>query len=112
MSVAPAPGEHANRSKATVEANDDRVVEMRTAGKSFATIARAVGLDSARDALAAFNRGIRSRPAKELATLRKAELKRLDTLAKRVKARAELGADDIAVRLKRVERIRVELLAD
>lgn len=91
---------------------DDEVVKLRSKGTSFANIARVLELDSARDALAAFQRGIRSRPGPELAKLRDAELKRLDALAIRVKARAELGADDIARRLKRVDRMRTDLLAD
>jgi hypothetical protein len=95
-----------------VAAKDNEVVQLRSSGKSFMSIARTVGLDSSRDALAAFNRGIRSRPARELAELRAAELKRLDVLAKRVSAQSELSADDISRRLKSVARLRTDLLAD
>ena len=96
-----------------VEARDDEVVKLRSSGKSFATIAKTLGLDTSRDALAAFNRGIRTRPVADLAKLRAAEMKRLDGLATRVRARTqELGADDIARRLKRVDRMRTDLLAD
>jgi hypothetical protein len=96
-----------------VEARDAEIVKLRSTGRSFVSIAKTLGLDTARDALTAFHRGIRSRPAAELAKLRDAELERLDALAKRVRARtAELGADDIARRLKRVDRMRAELLAD
>jgi hypothetical protein len=95
-----------------VAAKDAEVVQLRSAGKSFITIARTVGLDSSRDALVAFNRGIRSRPAPELAELRAAELTRLDVLAKRVSAQTELAPDDIARRLRSVERLRADLLAD
>lgn len=112
MSAVQSSDNHADRGRKTVDAKDAQVVDLRTKGKSFVNIAKTVGLDSARDALAAFNRGIRSQPAAELAKLRDAEIKRLEILAKRVKARAELGADDIARRLKRLDRMRADLLAD
>ncbi len=112
MSAVASSDDHADRGRQSVDAQDSQVVDLRNSGKSFVTIAKTVGLDSARDALAAFNRGIRSRPAGELAKLRDAELKRLEKLGKRVKARAELGAEDIARRLKRLDRMRADLLAD
>jgi hypothetical protein len=100
-------------SRETVGARDDEVVALRTKGKSFVTIAKTLGLDGAGDALTAFNRGIRSKSPGELARFREEEGKRLDLLARRVSARTgELGADDIAKRLKRVERLRADLLAD
>jgi hypothetical protein len=107
-----APAAASDRGRDAVDTTDARVVDLRSKGKSFAAIARILKLDSARDALSAFNRGIRARPAAELTKLRAAEMKRLDGLAKRVRARAELGADDIARRLKRVDRMRADLLAD
>lgn len=95
-----------------VASRDAQAVELRSTGKSYAAIARALGLDNSRDAVAAFNRGIRAKPVAELARLRVAEGERLDLLARRMKAREELGPADMAQRLKRVESLRAQLLAD
>jgi hypothetical protein len=69
----------------------DKVLELRTAGKSFAAIASAVGVEKKVDALRLFLAAIDTRPAKEQAELRKAENRRLDALER--KARANEDAD-------------------
>ena len=63
------------------------------------------------DAQAAFNRALRRRPPKEQATIRQAELARLDDMAKRVRDNKELTADAVSRKLKAVDRLRTLLLA-
>lgn len=92
--------------KNAAELQDERVLEMRQEGKSFATIAKAEGYDRVSDAPIAFNRAMRRRPADQQAKLGKAELVRLDELEKRVRADSELTEDTAARRLKAVEKLR------
>jgi hypothetical protein len=63
----------------------DKVLELRTAGKSFASIATAVGVERKVDALRLFLAAIDTRPAKEQAELRKAENRRLDALEQKTR---------------------------
>ncbi|MGH9179110.1 MAG: hypothetical protein ACRD0N_11235 [Acidimicrobiales bacterium] len=91
---------------------DDEVLRLRTDGKSFATIARALDFERARDANAAFNRALRRRPESEQVALRRNEQDRLDRLAEVVKADEALGADVRARRLLAVDKLRAKLLAD
>ena len=70
----------------------DRVIELRSAGKSFASIAESVGMKRSLDAFAAFVAGLATRPPDEQAKLRAEEHKRLDTLEQRIQKRPD-GAD-------------------
>jgi hypothetical protein len=75
------------------DARVERVLELRSAGKSFATIATEVGIDRKVDALHLFLKAIDTRPADEQVVLREAENRRLDALEAKTRAN-----DDVAAR--------------
>jgi hypothetical protein len=91
---------------------DDQVLKLRSEGKSFAGIAKTLGLSRPSQANEAFNRALRRQPAAKQDALRQRELVRLDALIEGVQANAELAPDDVARRLRTVERLRAKLLAD
>ncbi len=70
----------------------DKVLELRSAGKSFAAIATAVGVERKVDALRLFLNAIDTRPAKEQAELRKAESLRLDALEQKARENEDAEA--------------------
>jgi hypothetical protein len=78
-------------SAAKRDARGDQVLALRTAGKSFATIAAEVGVERKVDALRIFLAAIDTRPDEEQVTLREAENRRLDALER--KARENDDAD-------------------
>jgi len=90
---------------------DEQVLTLRDQGRSFAGIARELGLGSAVDANAAFNRALRRHPPEEQAVLRRGELERLDALGERVRSREGISEEDSAHKLRGIERLRQELLA-
>jgi hypothetical protein len=94
------------------QGRDDEVLALRGQGKSFAGIAKALGFNRPSQANQAFNRALRRRPAFEQDGLRQRELGRLDALIVGVKANGELAPDEVARRLRTVERLRAKLLAD
>ena len=67
----------------------DKVLELRTAGRSFASIATAVGVERKVDALRLFLDAIDTRPAKEQAALLKAENRRLDALERKTREKED-----------------------
>ena len=93
-------------------ARDDKALRLRARGKSFVAVAKALGYGRARQANDAFNRALRRKPPGERESLRRQELARLDTMAEGVRASQELGPDDVARRLRIVERLRARLLAE
>jgi hypothetical protein len=93
-------------------ARDDRVLELRIHGKSFAAIAKSLGLGRPSEANDAFNRALRLRPASEQEDLRRQELLSLDALADGVRGNPQLAPDELARRLRTVDRLRSRLLAD
>jgi len=80
--MTPATGS-AGHDAAKTESVGDRVVTLRSEGKSFLSIAKAVGVPRSTDAFGLFVDAIASRPARERARLRAEESKRLDTLERR-----------------------------
>ena len=102
---------HEERGDRAQEERDDRALELRVKKRSFAAIARIVGYDHVSEAQAGFNRALRRRTPKEQASIREAELGRLDDMAQRVRDNKELTADAVARKLKAVERLRTLLLA-
>src|SRR6516225_4096527 len=66
---------------------DGEAMALREQGRSFAAIARTLGLKRAADAREAFLRELRSRPDEERQLLVQHELERLDKLEARVRAR-------------------------
>src|ERR1700736_6183089 len=91
---------------------DDRVLELRIQGRSFATIATAVGLVRPSRANEAFNRAMRRKPVSERNGLRRQELGRLDALANVVRADVTLEPKDKARRLRTIDRLRAMLMED
>ena len=91
---------------------DEQVLELRVHGKSFAGIAKTLGFGRPYEANDAFNRALRRKPAAERDTLRSSELIRLDALAEAVRANLEMAPDDVARRLRTLDRMRARLLAD
>ena len=82
-------------------ARDDKALRLRAGGRSFVAVAKALGYGRTHQANDAFNRG-----------LRRQELARLNILAEDVRASQQLEPDDVARRLRTVERLRVMLLAE
>jgi len=93
-------------------ARDDKALELRVRGKSFVAIAKTLAYERANHANEAFNRALRRKPASEQDELRGQELSRLDAMAKGVKDNDALPPEDVARRLRTVERLRAMLLAD
>jgi hypothetical protein len=91
---------------------DGKALELRGKGRSFATIAKLLGLENADAANLAFNRALRARPAAEQKLLRKQEQVRLDALAERVRTRPNLSEQEVGRRLRTISRLRTELAAD
>jgi hypothetical protein len=89
-----------------------RALDLRTAGKTYASIARELGLAKAKDAHEIFSRAVRGRPQKERTRLRAAECERLDALARKAEERADLSPDQRRKRLRSIERLRQTLMMD
>ena len=62
----------------------DQVIELRSQGKSFASIAESIGLERSLDAFGVFVEAVATRPPAEQTKLRAEENKRLDTLERRL----------------------------
>jgi hypothetical protein len=90
--------------------SDNRVLELRQQGRSFAGIANVLGYERPRDAWLAFNRALRRHPPQEQADLRRAEVARLQSLTDTLRARKDLTQEEQTRRLALVERMRVRLL--
>jgi hypothetical protein len=91
---------------------DDQVLDLRAEGQSFTAIARTVGYERADETREAFNRALRRRPEAERATLRGEEMARLDAMADVFRRSPKLDDEEIAQRLRAVDRLRARLLAD
>ena len=91
---------------------DDRVLQLRERGRSFAGIAKELGYERTVDANDAFNRAVRERPEPERSTLRGREERRLDLLAERTRRRPDLRPRDVERRLAGIEALRVRLMAE
>jgi hypothetical protein len=95
---------------ATGAGADDKVLVLREQGRSFAGIARALGLDGSTQANAAFNRALRRLPTEEQESVRGREMARLDALGDRVRQRTDLDEVELARRMRSLERLRRRLL--
>src|ERR1700736_5847276 len=96
----------------TAACDEDKVLDLRGQGRSFAGIALTLGLGRPHQANDAFNRALRRKPPAERDALRGQELVRLDALADGVRAHPERGPDGVARRLRTVARLRTMLMAD
>ena len=91
---------------------DEQALVLRGQAKGFRAIARALGLSRANDANEAFNRALRRRPPEEQAAIRSEENGRLDRLRDAVSADTNRTKDEIAKRLRAVDRLRARLMSD
>ena len=91
---------------------DDQVLNRRIRGESFDRIARVLGYKRSGEATRAFNRALRRKLEPEQKSLRLQELRRLDAIAFVVQMSTALTTDEIAHRLRTVERRRGRLLVD
>jgi hypothetical protein len=96
----------------TESSSDDTALELRRSGRSFAAIAKKLGLTRASDANDAFNRALRTRPTDEQVVLREEESLRLDKLAAKVESRTDLAQEDVKRQLRTVNRLREALVAE
>jgi hypothetical protein len=110
-----APGESATDQGPVAVADsterDDEVLALREGGRSFASIARALGFEGATSANAAFNRALRRLPSSEQESLRVHEMARLDALGERLRQRQDLDEDEMARRSRTLDRLRKKLSA-
>ncbi|HUJ66647.1 MAG TPA: hypothetical protein VLX59_13965 [Acidimicrobiales bacterium] len=82
---------------------------LREQGRSFAAIARTLGLKRAGDAREAFLRELRSHPDEERQQLVEQELERLDQLEVRIRARDADEPDKLQARLGALAAMRQSL---
>ena len=101
---------HPSKDTSDASALDQQVLDLRTKGKSFATIAKSLKLPAARDANAAFLRVVRAAPTKERSRLCDEELGRLKLLEERIRT-ADLAPFDRDKQLDVVAFLRKQLLA-
>jgi len=88
---------------------DERTLVLRDEGRSFAGIAKVLGLDNAHAANAAFNRALRCQSKSQQEWLRSREMTRLDAVASRVREREDLSMEEIIRRLRGVKQQRKTL---
>lgn len=87
----------------------DRVIELRSGGSSFASIAKTVGVARSRDAFTLFVNALATRPATEAARLRSEEGQRLDALERRTARTAD--GEERERKLASLEKLRRRLIA-
>lgn len=90
---------------------DEKALAFREEGRTFAAIARELGLHGTVEANAAFNRALRRKPSGEQDGLRQREMARLDALGERVRQRDDLSDEEVARRMRGLERLRKTLLS-
>jgi len=91
---------------------DETVLELRSAGKSYAAIARTLGFERSSHAVAAFNRSLRRKVPDEQERLRAQEADRLQALTQAIGGNGELDDETRSRRLAAVDRMRVKLYAE
>ena len=90
---------------------DEQVLQLRSGGGSFKSIAETLGFEKSGGAIKAFNRALRRRPQPEQETLLADELHRLDQMEARVRANTALEGPDADRRLRAIVRIRAMVSA-
>ena len=88
---------------------DEEALALRESGKTFAAVARIIGLNRSVDAHAAFLRALRQRKGDELASLTQRESVRLDELESRIRTRDAADAAKMERRLMAVGKMRALL---
>jgi hypothetical protein len=89
---------------------DEEVVTLRETGRSYAAVARSLGLKRAADAHASFVRALRSRPDGERAAMAERESGRLDLLETRIRGRDAEDQTKLDRRLAALEKLRQTIL--
>jgi hypothetical protein len=89
---------------------DEEVVALRETGRSYASVAQALGIKRASDAHAAFIRVLRARPDEERAALAEREGQRLDKLEARIRGRDAAEPEKMERRLGALEKLRQSIL--
>lgn len=107
--VAPQDDKEATMAAQPIEI-DEQALLLRRRSKGFTGIAEALGLSRANDANEAFNRALRRRPPEEQAAIRSEENARLDRLREAVSADTKRTKDDVAKRLRAIDRLRARLM--
>lgn len=82
---------------------------LREQGRSFASIARVLGLEGAGQANAVFIKALLSLPAPDQENMRSRELARLDVLEGRLRQRNDLDQVEMARRTRTLKRLRKRL---
>ena len=90
---------------------DGEVLALREQGRSFASIARALGFEGAAQANAAFIKALRRLPTADQESLRSHEMARLNALGERLRQRSDLDEAQMARRARSLERLRKRLSA-
>jgi transposase-like protein len=90
---------------------DEMVLALREEGRTYAGIARELGIERTLDANAAFNRALRRRPSEEQESLRNHEVARLDALAERLRRRSDLDEAEMTRRIRSLDRLKKTLLS-
>lgn len=90
----------------TINETDAQVVDMRTAGRSFALIAHQLDLANATEAQDRFLRSMRNSADDLREQMRREELDRLEGLAENLRCRANLSEDERAGLLRSVAQLR------
>ena len=93
-------------------ARDEQALDLRVKGKSFPAIAKALGYERPLLARQAFIRALRRKPEAVRADLRRQEMGRLDAMAEVFRSSQNLDSEEIAQRLRALDRLREMLLAD
>jgi hypothetical protein len=93
-------------------ASDGEVLALREQGRSYATIARALGLEGASQANIAFMKALRRLPSAQQESLRSHEMARLDALGERLRKRSDLDETERARRGRSLDRLRKRLTAE
>jgi hypothetical protein len=88
---------------------DDQVLALRETGRSYASVARTLGIKRATDAHSAFVRAVRARPEGERAELNRREAERLDILETRIRTRDANQPARMERRLQALEVLRSTL---
>jgi hypothetical protein len=96
----------------STSARDEQALDLRVKGKSFTAIAKALGYERPLLARQAFIRALRRKPEAVRADLRQQEMGRLDAMADVFRSNQDLDDEEIAQRLRAVDRLREMLLAD
>jgi len=99
----------ASKRPAAAQLVGDQVIALRSDGKSFAAIAKTIGVNRSLEAFTLFVEAVAARPASEQTKLREEENGRLDTLERRTKRHPDEA--ERARKLAAIRKLRQRLAA-